>query len=169
MRWWLLIALLVALAGCSADPSKPAGSGSSAARSPAAPSPAYDGAAYAKQVSDAVLSGLSNDQGMATSFADMCSTPVAWACAIAKIESESPGSVKVTLQPEQMWISKTTERDWYKFGEQVARGVYNFAEAAGEPEPGGGWRKLVKPPSRVDVYQSNGELAYMSPMSFPGR
>lgn len=162
---WLLVALLLALAGCSADPNKPGSSGNS----PTTSSPAYDGAAYAKQVSDAVLSGLSNDQGMATTFADMCSTPVAWACAIAKIESESPGSVKVTLQPEQMWISKTTERDWYKFGEQVARGVYNFAEAAGEPEPGGGWRKFVKPPNRVDVYQSNGSVAYLSPMSFPGR
>ena len=63
----------------------------------------------------------------------------------------------------------TTETDLRKFGEQVARGVYNFADAAGEPAPGGGWQKAVTAPQQVDVYESSGEPAYMSPLDFPGR
>jgi hypothetical protein len=52
-------------------------------------------------------------------FADMCQTIVAWACAIAKIESESSGSVEVTLAPEEFWLHLWNGlRDWYDFGEK---------------------------------------------------
>jgi hypothetical protein len=74
-------------------------------RNPAASStsPSYDGAAYARQVRDAVLEGLTtNEYQRPATFADMCQTTVSWACAIAKIESESPGSVKVTLARPRM-------------------------------------------------------------------
>lgn len=116
--------------------------------------PPYDGAAYAKQVQRVVLEGLVSADGYssAKAFTDTCPA-IAWACAIDTVESRAPHSVRVTLRPEQDWITLWHgSNDWHDFGEQVARGVRNFAQAGG-----------VTALRQVDVYQADGELAYLSP------
>jgi ABC-type Fe3+-hydroxamate transport system substrate-binding protein len=83
MRGMLIaITLVLALCGCAADTSNPAASSTS---------PSYDGAAYARQVRDAVLEGLTtNEYQRPATFADMCQTTVSWACAIAKSSRSRP-------------------------------------------------------------------------------
>jgi hypothetical protein len=76
---------------------------------------------------------MTNDYQRPATFADMCQTTVDWACAIAKIESESPGSVKVTLAPEDVWLPRWDgpERGSHEIVRRIALNVYNFARASG--------------------------------------
>ncbi|MCZ8380361.1 hypothetical protein O6P37_15945 [Mycobacterium sp. CPCC 205372] len=150
------------LAGCSSSSTTDEQSSSSERPVPPPPSaaappvgtvvPTTEGTtAYAEQVQTMVLDGLSdNDLKRPATFRDMCATIVVWACAIAKIESDSPGTIEITLAPEDLWIAKWDgSTDWYDFGEHVARGVYNFA---------GG----VQPPiSQIDVMTPTGDIAYL--------
>jgi len=76
---------------------------------------------------------MTNDYQRPATFADMCQTTVDWACAIAKIESESPGSVKVTLAPEDVWLPRWDgpEQGSHEIVRRIALNVYNFARASG--------------------------------------
>lgn len=135
----------------------PTTTASSTATAPTASTQTGEGrTAYADQVQNAILDGLmTSDHQRPTTFADMCETtpPVTWACAIARIEPKSSGSVKVILRPEEVWIeSWDGSLDWYDFGEYVARSVYNFAHASG-----------VTSLSEIDVYEPDGGIAYLSP------
>ena len=68
-------------------------------------------------------------------IARLCRRPwtPALAAAFAKIESESPGSVKVTLAPEDVWLPRWDgpERGLHEIGGRIALNVYNFARASG--------------------------------------
>lgn len=120
---------------------------------PTSSTPSSGSAAYGQRVQEVVLDGLmTNDYQRPATFSDMCQTTVIWACAIAKIESDTLDGVNVTLRPQDVWIDKWDgSRDWYDFGEYVARAVYTFARAGG-----------VTSLREVDVYTSTGDLAYLS-------
>ncbi|GJO51408.1 hypothetical protein NJB1604_39420 [Mycobacterium marinum] len=146
------------LSGCGADTStgRPTSSSSSSAK------PAYDGSAYAASVHQAVLEGFPDFK----STADACTAGVGWVCAIDTIQSPSERTIKVKLKPEQVWISLADTTDWYKWGEEVARNIYHFVDAAGT-FTGTCWQQTVAPPNQIDVYESSGDTAFLSPAGFP--
>lgn len=141
------VAVMVAVSSQDDSPSTTTTGDRTTAAAPVSPS----NSAYAMQVQNTVLDGLwLPDLGRPATFADMCQTTVVWACAIAKIESDDPGTIEVTLQPEKVWIDKWEgSTDWYDFGEHVARGIYNFTHGI---QP-----KLTQ----IDVLTSAGDTAYL--------
>lgn len=124
--------------------------------------PAYNGSAYATSILNAVLDSFPDVK----STADACAAGVGWVCAIDRIESPSERTIKVTLKPEEVWISMADTKDWYKWGEEVARNIYHFVDAAGS-WTGTCWQQTVDPPNQIDVYESNGDTAFLSPLGFP--
>lgn len=94
----------------------------------------YDGAAYAAQVEDAILSSFS-----VRSFPEACPQPD-WVCAISRIESPRPGQLEVTLQPDWEaafgeWTGPPAGIGCPKWGEQLRRNITNFVVAAHVPPP----------------------------------
>lgn len=146
----LIAAVLVAVvAGCSA----PSTTGTSTATKMP-----YDGSVLAGQVQTAILEAFPVDHHPASSFSDLCATPVVWACAVGRIESEKPGAVKVTLAPDAAWLPRWNEpeREIHAIGGRIARNVYNF----GRTGPAKSLRE-------VDVYRSTGQLLFLSPPTWP--
>jgi hypothetical protein len=144
------LAALIVLVGCV--------SGTNNSTSTKTAPPSYGDVAYAKQVQDAVLGRLMTaDYHSPATFGEMCQKPVVWACAIGNIESESSGSVKVILAPEDGWVSRWDgpENGLYEISGRIALNVYNFARAGG-----------VTSLHQVNVYKADGDLAYLSPTSW---
>lgn len=136
------------------------GSGSSPSVTPS-PTTTYDGSAYAASILTAVLEGF-----FFKSTNDACAAGVGWVCAIDRIDSPSEGRIKVILKPEQEWISMADTTDWYKWGEEVARNIYHFVDATGI-STSTCYQKTIHPPDQIDVYESNGHVAFLSPPGFP--
>jgi hypothetical protein len=164
--WILGIVLVLVLLGQCVGGSEriltwPEGKGSSRTTvSP--PRPAYDGSAYAASILSAILEGFPGFE----STADACATGVGWVCAIDRIESPSERTITVTLKPQPVWISMADTADRRTWGEQVARRLYYFVDATGI-WTSTCWQNTIDPPKRIVVYQSNGDVAFLSPPGFP--
>jgi hypothetical protein len=150
---------LALVSACTAETSR----GRPSASSATSPKPTYDGSAYAASILKAVT-----DSFLLTSTADACAVGLGWVCAIDRIESPSERAIKVTLKPEQVWISMADTTDWFKWGEVVARNIYHFVDATGT-WTGACWRQTTDPPDEINVYKPNGEVAFLSPLGFPSK
>lgn len=104
----------------------------------------YDGTIYADQVQQAILHNFA-----LSSLADACPHP-SWVCAIGSITSPQPGWINVTLQPDWErvmgeWTGPPAGIGCFKWGQQIARNITNFTQAAHVP-----------PPDSVSVYKPDG-------------
>jgi hypothetical protein len=109
----------------------------------------------------AVLRGFSAtgpDSALASTD-EACAKGIDWVCMIDRIESApGNGAVKVMLAPDSKWAAiNRISSDYYQVGRRVAINVYNFAGAD---------RDHITL-QRVDVYESDGTTAYLSPLGFP--